>query len=49
MDENITLEADYLKWFQQRSTGNQFYNRDIIRFIINHKIDLRGKANGVEV
>lgn len=42
--KNVTVEAGYLKWFQQRSAGNQFYSRDIINLTINHKIDLKKKV-----
>jgi len=41
--QNFNVEVGYLKWFQQRPTGNQFYDRDILRFGINHKIDLKKK------
>ncbi|MFD2999829.1 DUF2490 domain-containing protein [Pontibacter toksunensis] len=39
--KNVNVEAGYLKWFQQRSAGNQFYSRDII----NHKINLQEKQS----
>ena len=38
--KNITAELGYLYWFQQRASGNQFFDRDIIRFTLNHKINL---------
>lgn len=41
--KSINLEAGYLKWFQQRASGSQFYSRDIIRLIVSHKINLRRK------
>ncbi len=39
----FVFEAGFLKWFQQRPTGVDFYNRDIIRFLIVHKIKLKQK------
>lgn len=42
--KNIYLEMGYLNLFQQRSSGVQFYNRDIASFSINHKIK-RSKLN----
>ncbi|CAM3399346.1 DUF2490 domain-containing protein [Pontibacter korlensis] len=41
--KSIILEAGYLKWFQQRASGNQFYSRDIVRVVITHKINLKRK------
>ena len=31
----------YLNWFQQRPSGTDFYNRDIIRFSVFHTINLK--------
>ncbi|WP_068837770.1 DUF2490 domain-containing protein [Pontibacter akesuensis] len=45
--KNVSVEAGYLKWFQQRASGQQFYDRDIIRLIISHKIDVRSKKADV--
>ena len=39
--KDVNVEAAYIYWYQQRPTGNQFYERDIIRFVINHKINLK--------
>jgi hypothetical protein len=38
---NLSFEAGYLNWFQQRPNGD-FYNRDILRFTVFHKISLKG-------
>ena len=38
--ENISAEIGYLYWYQQRATGDQFFDRNIIRFTLLHKIDL---------
>jgi hypothetical protein len=36
---NFTIDAGYLNWFQQRPSGD-FFNRNILRFAIYHKINL---------
>ncbi|MFB9079067.1 DUF2490 domain-containing protein [Flavobacterium procerum] len=36
---NLGLELGYLKNFQRRSSGIDFYNRDIIRFTVYHRIN----------
>ena len=36
---NIGLELGYLKSFQRRASGVDFYDRDIIRFTVYHRID----------
>ena len=38
--KNISAEIGYIYWYQQRATGNQFFDRNIIRFTLLHKIDL---------
>lgn len=40
---NIGLELGYLKNFQRRASGVDFYDRDIIRFTIYHRIDRQFK------
>ena len=40
---NLGFELGYINWFQQRSSGDEFYNRNIIRFTILHSIDLKNK------
>ena len=40
INKNISIELGYLHWYQQRATGNQFFDRDIIRFTLYHKIKL---------
>lgn len=39
---NLTVEAGYLNWFQQRPNA-EFFNRDIVRFSLFHKVNLRKK------
>jgi len=39
----IAVEAGYMNWFQQRSSGVDFYNRDIIRFSLFHNLSLKKK------
>lgn len=41
MNKNLAFEAGYLNWFQQRPSGTDFYNRDIIRFSIFHTINFK--------
>lgn len=36
--KSLIIEAGYMSWFQQRSTGIDYYERDIIRFSITQKI-----------
>jgi len=38
--KNIALELGYLKSFQQRASGVDYFDRDIIRFTFFHKINL---------
>jgi Protein of unknown function (DUF2490) len=39
-NKKISLELGYLKWYQQRSSGYQFFDRDILRLTLYHKIKL---------
>lgn len=41
MNKNIALELGYLKSFQQRASGVDYFNRDIIRFTFYHRINLQ--------
>lgn len=41
---NTGLELGYLKNFQRRSSGVDFYDRDIIRFTVYHKLNRKSKA-----
>ncbi|WP_162054054.1 DUF2490 domain-containing protein [Pontibacter pamirensis] len=45
--KNVAFEAGYLKWYQQRASGNQYFSRDIISFSVYHKIDLKKKQSTV--
>lgn len=36
---SLNFELGYLNWYQQRNNGTDYYNRSIIRVIINHKIN----------
>lgn len=40
INKNITLELGYLNSFQQRASGIDYFNRDIIRFTFFHKINV---------
>jgi hypothetical protein len=37
---NLAVEAGYMNWYQQRPSGLDFYNRDIIRVAVFHKIQV---------
>jgi Protein of unknown function (DUF2490) len=39
--KGFSAELGYLYWFQQRSSGNQYFERDIMRFTLYHKIKLK--------
>jgi hypothetical protein len=43
VNKNIALELGYLNSFQQRASGVDYYDRDIIRFTFYHKIKLKEK------
>jgi hypothetical protein len=44
LNPNLAFELGYLNNFQRRASGIDFYNRDIIRFSIFHKIKVHKKA-----
>ncbi len=39
---SLAIEAGYLNWFQQRPNA-EYFNRDIIRFSLHHKVDIKRK------
>jgi hypothetical protein len=43
INKNIALELGYLYSFQQRASGVDYFDRDIIRFSFYHKINLQKK------
>ncbi|PWA07777.1 DUF2490 domain-containing protein [Flavobacterium laiguense] len=43
VNKNIALELGYLNSFQQRASGVDYFDRDIIRFSFYHKIKLKEK------
>jgi hypothetical protein len=43
VNKNIALELGYLNSFQQRASGVDYFDRDIIRFSFFHKIKLKEK------
>ena len=43
VNKNIALELGYLNSFQQRASGVDYFDRDIIRFTFFHKINLPKK------
>lgn len=40
MNKSFSFELGYLNWFQETSDGKSYYNRNIIRLGINHRINL---------
>ncbi len=44
VSRTTSMEFGYINWFQQRASGVEYYDRQILRFIIVHKIDLGRKA-----
>jgi hypothetical protein len=38
LNKNIALELGYLKLHQQKASGNQFLNRDIVRLSLYHRL-----------
>ncbi len=41
--KEIILEAGYMNWFQQRESGDKYFNRNILRFAVIHNIHLKKK------
>ncbi len=39
--KNLGFELGYINWFQQRKSGIDFYDRNIVRFTIHHQINLQ--------
>ncbi|MHC2990361.1 hypothetical protein OB13_01705 [Pontibacter sp. HJ8] len=46
--KRVSVEAGYLNWYQQRTAGDQFYNRHILNFALSHKIELKRKDTDSE-
>jgi hypothetical protein len=44
LNSNLAFEIGYLNSFQRRASGFDYFNRDIIRFSIFHKIKISKKA-----
>ena len=44
MNTNLAFELGYLNSFQRRVSGVDYFNRDIIRFSIYHKIKIQKKS-----
>ncbi len=40
LNKNVALELGYLHWYQQRPSGYQFFDREIIRFTVYNKIEI---------
>ncbi|MFV8268384.1 DUF2490 domain-containing protein [Flavobacterium sp. GT2N3] len=44
INKNIALELGYLNSYQRRANGIDYFNRDIVRFSIFHKIKIQKKV-----
>ena len=40
ISSKLAVEAGYFNWFQERSSGDQYYSRDIVRFTLHHSVAL---------
>jgi hypothetical protein len=40
LSKNFSVELGYMYWYQQRASGYQFFDRDIIRLTFYHKIKI---------
>lgn len=38
LTDNFVVDVGYLKWYQQRRTANQYFNRDILRVAMIHNL-----------
>jgi hypothetical protein len=43
---DLGVEVGYMKWFQQRPSGVDFYDRNILRFSFHHRLRLNKKEKG---
>ncbi|MDX2286969.1 MAG: DUF2490 domain-containing protein [Bacteroidia bacterium] len=43
LSPSLSWETAYVHWYQQRSTGYQFYERDIVRLTLLHTLQPRNK------
>jgi hypothetical protein len=48
LTKTLSLELSYIHWYQQRSSGNQFYSREIARLSVIHKLKRAHKPKVVE-
>lgn len=44
LSKNISAELGYIHWYQQRATGYQFFDREIIRLTMYHRIKLKNRS-----
>lgn len=45
INPDFAVEAGYLNWYQQRASGTDYYDRDIIRFSVFHTLSLKTKKH----
>lgn len=41
--KNWSTEVGYMHWYQKRSSGTDFFNRNILRITVNHTIKLKNE------
>ncbi|WP_045971000.1 DUF2490 domain-containing protein [Flavobacterium sp. 316] len=45
INPSISVEIGYMNWFQQQSSSVDFYNRDIVRFSLFHKLSFKNNKH----
>jgi hypothetical protein len=40
LTKNFEIEAYYSNWFQQRSSGDEYFRRNVVRFTLHHYMSL---------
>jgi len=45
--KSIAFEIGYINWFQQRTAGDKYFNRNILRFGVVHQIHLKKKEKTI--
>lgn len=41
LHKNLPIEMGYLHWYQQRNSGKEFFDRNILRLTVLHKMKLK--------
>jgi hypothetical protein len=48
-NNKIGMELGYINWFQQRPSGIDFYNRQILRYTLHTNFEIKKKSNPKKV